>query len=140
MAEEPISPVPSAPPVRRISGRKRLVVALLVVLGVPIAAFSLYTAATLTWSYSDGNRVGITQKFSRKGWISKTWEGELAMTTLPGVAPTIWAFTVRDKAVAKTITETLGRKVSLHYTEHRGVPTRLFGETAYFVDEVRPLE
>ena len=93
----------------------------------------------LSWSYSEGDRAGILQKFSNKGWVCKTWEGELAMTTVPGVAPTLWTFTVRDDAVAKKVLEGLGQRVVLQYAEHRGVPTTCFGETAYYVDSVRVL-
>ena len=96
-----------------------------------------YLAFVLNWSYSEGERSGVLQKLSRKGWVVKTWEGELAMTTVPGVAPVLWNFTVRDEATAARLSPALGRRVVLHYTEHRGVPTTLFGETPYFVDAVR---
>jgi hypothetical protein len=115
--------------------RKFLAIALAVVL-VPILLFSLYAGLTLKWSYSTGVRAGILQKASQKGWLCKTWEGELAMTTVPGVAPTLWTFTVRDDAVAKQIEAALGKRVVLHYQEHRGVPTSCFGDTPYFVDSV----
>lgn len=106
----------------------------------PIVLLTLYTLMTLNWSYSDGDRSGYLQKFSRKGWICKTYEGELAMSSVPGVAPTIWTFSVRDKAVARQINENLGQKVALHYHEHRGIPTTCFGTTDYFVDSVRVLK
>lgn len=116
-------------------GRRLLLVAAAVVL-VPLLLFSLYAGLTLNWSYSTGVRAGILQKFSDKGWVCKTWEGELAMTTVPGVAPVLWSFTVRDAAAARQIEGALGKRVVLHYREHRGVPTKCFGETAYFVDSV----
>jgi hypothetical protein len=99
----------------------------------------LWTWFALNWSYSEGERAGVLQKFSRKGWICKTWEGELAMVNLPGAMPEVFAFTVRDDAVATRLNETLGQRVVLTYEEHRGVPTRCFGETGYFVTGVRPL-
>jgi hypothetical protein len=99
--------------------------------------FAAYTAFALNWAYSDGERAGVIQKFSRKGWLFKTWEGELAMTTVPGVAPVTWRFSVRDDEVAKSVSAAVGRRVVLHYTEHRGVPTRIFGETPHFVNGVR---
>jgi hypothetical protein len=111
---------------------------LLVVL--PILAMALYTFASLSWAYSDGDRSGLLQKFSRKGWICKTFEGELALSYAPGLAPVIWNFSVRDEAVANKVNESLGKKVVLHYTEHRGLPTDCFGETSYFVDGVRITE
>lgn len=106
-------------------------------IALPIVAIGLYTVAALGWSYSDGERAGVLQKFSHKGWICKTYEGELALYVVPGVAPTIWEFTVRDPAVVEQLNATLGRHVSLHYEEHRGLPTSCLGQTAYFVDAVQ---
>ena len=90
----------------------------------------------LSWSYSEGERAGVLQKFSRRGWVCKTYEGELAMSIVPGVAPTIWDFSVRDEPVVPRLSAAIGKRVVLHYTEHRGVPTTCFGQTAYFVDSV----
>ncbi|MBK7593796.1 MAG: hypothetical protein IPP98_05285 [Gemmatimonadetes bacterium] len=98
--------------------------------------FSIYAGAALNWAYSEGERAGVLQKFSNKGWLCKTWEGEIAMTTVPGVAPVMWIFTVRDDQVAKSMSEAVGKRVVLHYAEHRGVPTTCFGDTPYFVDKV----
>ncbi len=130
-----MTPVPPAP--RRRRGKAIAIVAALLLL--PVIAFGLYTFVALNWSYSDGERAGVLQKFSRKGWICKTWEGELAMTTVPGVAPELWAFTVREDEVARHVNASLGKRVSLHYREHLGVPTTCFGQTPYHVDAVRPL-
>jgi hypothetical protein len=107
---------------------------------VPLVGCALYVLTVLNVSYSDGERSGIMQKFSRKGWICKTHEGELAMSYTPGLAPTLWDFSVRDPALAVKINEALGRRVVVHYTEHRGVPTDCFGETNYYVDSVRVVE
>jgi hypothetical protein len=98
--------------------------------------FSLYLGLAFAWSYSDGQRAGILQKFSRKGWVCKTYEGEVAMSIVPGVAPTIWEFSVRDPAVVSRLKSAIGNRVALHYTEHRGIPTSCFGQTTYFVDSV----
>jgi hypothetical protein len=98
--------------------------------------FSLYLGLAFAWSYSDGQRAGVLQKFSRKGWICKSYEGELAMSIVPGVAPTIWEFSVRDPAVVSRLKSAIGERVALHYTEHRGIPTSCFGQTNYFVDSV----
>jgi hypothetical protein len=102
-----------------------------------LLGMALYTFVTLSWSYSDGDRSGILQKFSRKGWICKTYEGELALSFTPGLAPVIWNFSVRDEAVAAKVKEAEGKRVVVHYREHRGIPTECFGETQYFVDDVR---
>jgi hypothetical protein len=99
----------------------------------------LWTFVTLTFSYSDGDRIGYVQKFSHKGWICRTWEGELAMTPVPGALPQIFQFTVPEAALAKRITEAEGKKVAIHYEEKRGIPSACFGDTRYFVTEVRLL-
>ncbi len=128
-------PAPAPPPRRR--SKVPLIIALLLL--SPILVLALYTVVVLNWSYSDGDRSGYLQKFSRRGWVCKTYEGELAMSSVPGVAPTIWTFSVRDKDVAGKLNENLGRKVVLHYSEHRGVPTTCFGTTDYYVDSVRAI-
>jgi len=109
---------------------------LLFLIVTPIVLTALYLAVALNWSYSEGERAGYLQKLSRKGWICKTYEGELAMSSVPGLAPTMWNFSVRDEAVAKKINAQLGKKIVLHYREYRNLPTDCFGETDYFVDAV----
>lgn len=94
---------------------------------------------TLNYTYSEGERAGYIQKISRKGWICKTWEGDLAMASLPGQLPMIFSFSVRDDAVAHQIEKLAGQRVSLGYEEHPGVPTSCFGETRYFVVKVTPI-
>jgi hypothetical protein len=94
----------------------------------------LYTMFMLWWSYSDGQRAGVLQKFSKRGWICKTYEGEVAQYIVGGVAPQIWNFSVRDPLVAEQLHKVVGQHVRLHYQEHRGLPTTCFGETDYFVD------
>ena len=101
---------------------------------------ALWTAITLAYSYSDGDRIGYVQKFSHKGWICPTWEGELAMTPVPGAAPEIFRFTVRDAAIVKRVQAVEGRKVVLHYKEKRGVPSSCFGDMRYFIHDVRALD
>ena len=97
---------------------------------------ALYTWFMLSWSYSEGERAGVLQKFSRRGWVCKTNEGELALYVVGGVAPQIWYFSVRDAEVAKELRTAVGRQVRLHYTEHPGLPTTCFAETRYFVDQL----
>ncbi len=109
---------------------------LLGVVAIPLVLFTLYVGLAFSWSYSDGERAGILQKFSRKGWVCKTYEGELAMSVVPGVTPTIWEFSVRDDRVVPDLNQAIGKRVVLHYTEHPGIPTTCFGHTAYFVDSV----
>jgi hypothetical protein len=116
--------------------KRKMWLILLGVLAIPLVLFTLYVGLAFRWSYSDGERAGVLQKFSRKGWVCKTYEGELAMSTVPGVAPTIWEFSVRDERAVPSLAEAIGKRVVLHYTEHRGIPTTCFGHTAYFVDSV----
>jgi len=120
--------------------RGGIILALLLVVGGLVLLAALYTLFTLHWRYSEGERAGILQKFSRKGWVFKTYEGELAMSIVPGVTPTIWDFSVRERRVAENLNAALGKRVVLHYTEHLGVPTNWFAETPYFVDSVRIVE
>jgi hypothetical protein len=124
----------------RSHGRTKFVLGGFALIGFGLLVVVLYTMATLGLSYSDGERSGVLQKFSRKGWICKTYEGELAVSYTPGMAPVLWHFSVRDDAVAAKITEVQGKRVVLHYDEHRGVPSDCFGETPYYVDGVRVIE
>lgn len=118
----------------------RLIRWLLIFLVVIAALFALYMAAVLNWSYSRGERAGYVQKFSQKGWVCKTWEGELAMVSMPGTLTEKFAFTVRDDNVSAKINKSMGKRVSLVYEEHAGIPTNCFGDTAYFVTDVRQVE
>lgn len=89
------------------------------------------------WSYSEGERTGWVQKFSRKGWVCKTWEGEQALVSLPGTSTVEkFQFTVHDAATAEAINKVMGKRVNLHYEEKVGLPGSCFGETRYFVTGV----
>ena len=105
-----------------------------------LLAFALYIWAVLSWSYSEGERAGFLQKVSYKGWICKTWEGELSLVAIPGAAPEKFLFTVRDEAVAQQLNEVAGKRVTLKYEQHRGLPTSCFGDTDYFVVDVAVIE
>jgi hypothetical protein len=105
-----------------------------------LALFGLYIWVVLSWPYSEGERAGILQKFSSKGWLCKTREGELAISIVPGITPVIWNFSVRDTTLSPQINAALGKRVVLHYREHRGLPTNCFGETSYFVTSLRVVD
>jgi hypothetical protein len=111
----------------------RIVLVILVAVGVLAAG---WFAFALNWNYSTGERAGWVQKFSKKGWICKTWEGELAMVSMPGAAQEKFHFTVWDDKVATQINAAMGRRVSLHYDEKVGLPTSCFGETRHWVNRV----
>ena len=111
---------------------KRLVLPLLVLAALMV----LYFWAALKWSYSSGERAGWVQKLSNKGWICKTWEGELALVSLPGTLPEKFLFTIYDDAVAQLVTKAMGKRVALHYEEKVGLPGSCFGDTRHYVTGV----
>lgn len=119
----------------QLSKRAKWIIAGIVVL--PILVFAIYTWSALTYTYSRGERAGYVQKFSKKGWICKTWEGELAMVSMPGTMSEKFLFSVRDDKVADYINNSLGKRVALTYQQHVGIPTSCFGETEYFVTAVK---
>jgi hypothetical protein len=105
-----------------------------------LVVISVYTWGMLTWSYGNGERAGYVQKFSNRGYICKTWEGELAMVSMPGTMSEKFLFTVREDAVAQKINANLGKKVALKYQQHIGLPTNCFGDTEYFVFDIVVLD
>jgi hypothetical protein len=125
-------------PSSRGSGRWKLIVPIVVVIA-PLLGFTAWTWITLHVDYSNGERVGYVQKISHKGWVCKTWEGELAMVSMPGTAPQIFNFTVSSDGVARKVMDAAGQRVALIYEQHRGVPSSCFGETEYFITGVRVL-
>ena len=99
-----------------------------------------FTWVTLHWSYSEGERAGYVQKLSKKGFICKTWEGEMAMVTMPGTVAEKFYFTVWNDGIAQKLNANVGKRMALHYEQHKWIPTSCFGDTEYFVDEVRIVE
>jgi hypothetical protein len=141
MSTPAVPPVPAAaPPPAGRPARRSFKSYLWGSLAGAILMIVLYTLFMLWWSYSEGERAGVLQKFSKRGWVCKTWEGELAMYVVGGVAPQIWNFSVRDDAVARQLNAAVGQQVRLHYSEHPGLPTNCFGETDYFVERVDVVE
>jgi hypothetical protein len=121
------------------SRARLIVIAIFVLLVVPVLCVGAWVWLTLHYSYSSGERTGYVQKISKKGWICKTWEGELAMSPVPGSAPQLFQFTVPDDKVAEQITRSSGHQVSLNYDQHKGIPSSCFGESEYFVTAVKPV-
>lgn len=120
-------------------GRRTLKLALALI-AILILGFALYLWGALSWSYSTGERAGFMQKLSKKGWLCKTWEGELSMVALPGAAPEKFEFTIRDDDVAARINAAVGKRVALQYEQHKGLPGNCFGETEYFVTDLKIVE
>jgi hypothetical protein len=110
-----------------------------VLVGIVIVVVG-YFWVVLSWNYSTGERAGWVQKFSKKGWLCKTWEGEMAMVSMPGAVPEKFYFTVWDDAVADDVNKVMGKRVSLHYDEKVGLPTSCFGETRHYVTRVTGVE
>ena len=123
-----------------LSKLAKLFIIFLWTLLIPIVLFALYTWAALNWVYSSGERAGYVQKLSQKGFVCKTYEGELVLVSMPGTQAEKFFFTVRDARVAKRINETVGKRVRLIYEEHIGIPTSCFGESNYFVQDVQLLD
>ena len=139
MADTP--EIPEAPPTVAVPApvkkkHNKLLIILLSILLIPVVIIVLWIWVSLGYTYSTGERAGYIQKISKKGWICKTWEGEIAMTPLPGATPQIFSFTVRNDSIAHVLEDYAGKQVSLTYEQHRGVPTSCFGETEYFVTKV----
>lgn len=110
------------------------------ILLVPVVGLIIYTWIALSWSFSKGERTGYIQKLSKSGWVCKTWEGEMAMVTMPGAIPDKFLFSVRDEKVAERINKFAGKRVALVYEQHKGLPTSCFGDTEYFIVDVKAIE
>ena len=134
MVDTPDTPATPVPVRKR---HRKVFIVLFALLLIPAVIVALWIWVSLGYTYSSGERAGYVQKISKKGWICKTWEGELAMANLPGTMPQIFVFTVRNDSIAKVIEQNAGKQVSLTYDQHRGVPTTCFGETEYFITGVR---
>jgi len=132
---------PSATPVHTpgFFGRHKLATVLVTIVLLPLLGFFLWVTTTLNYTYSSGDRAGILQKFSSRGWICKTWEGELLMSAVPGSAPEKFLFSVRSDSIANEINKLNGRRVIVYYQQHKGVPTSCFGDTEYFVTGVKQM-
>lgn len=120
---------------RRHWGKVTLAILILVPTGVQL----IRSYAALAFTYSTGDRIGYVQKLSRKGWLCKTWEGELQVSNIPGSAPVLFHFTVRDDSIAKLVQDTEGKQVALTFEQHPGIPLSCFGDTEFFISAVRVL-
>jgi hypothetical protein len=120
-----------------MTSTKRVLLYFIGLLAAALLLFAGYTWAMLHISYSDGERAGYLQKFSSRGWICKTWEGEILLTSMPGAIPEKFEFSVREEAIAQALTAATGKRVILTYAQHKGVPSQCFGETEYYVTKVQ---
>jgi hypothetical protein len=113
---------------------------LVIILVLAIAGLAGYSWISMHWSYSTGERAGFVQKLSKKGYVCKTWEGEMAMVTMPGTISEKFYFTVPEDAVAAKINTSLGKRVTVHFEQHKWLPSSCFGDTEYFVTAVQVTE
>lgn len=93
------------------------------------------------FTYSKGYRAGLLQKFSEKGVVFKTYEGEMILSSVQSnanvaIASEKFLFSVADEAVAKQMEQIQGKNVVVHYHEKNGVLPWV-GESKYIVDSVR---
>jgi hypothetical protein len=141
-AASPAQPPAVAPkggkPPKTFADRFARFVLYVVVLGV--VGFALYTWAALNYTYSEGERVGFARKLSNKGWVCKTWEGEISITNSVGAQESVFSFTVRDEAVVQKFRALEGKQVTVLYKERVGIPTSCFGDTPYHAFDVRAIK
>ena len=123
----------------QLSAKRKVIFYAVAAIGVIVIVFAAYTWVALSWSYSSGERAGFMQKLSKKGWICKSWEGELTLVALPGSMPEKFFFTVRDPDLAAKIDASMGKRVSLAYEQHKGIPITCFGESEYFAVGVKEI-
>jgi hypothetical protein len=107
------------------------------ILAASLVAAACFTTIALHWTGSDGQRAGYVQKPAHRGWLCKTWEGEMSMLTMPGKVGDKFRFTVGGDAVAATLNASVGQHMALHYEQHKLIPSSCFGETEYFVTDAR---
>ena len=124
-------------PITATLRRHKLASALVILVLLPITAITAWTVFSLNFYYSEGTRAGYLQKISKRGWLCKTWEGEIQLTAIPGSTPQVFTFTTRSDSVASILTSMAGQAVSVHYREHKAIPTSCFGDTRYYVDGVQ---
>ncbi|HCE59162.1 MAG TPA: hypothetical protein DER09_15345 [Prolixibacteraceae bacterium] len=117
---------------------KKILYWILFVLVIVIAAFIYFKYA---FDYSKGYRAGLLQKFSEKGVVFKTYEGEMILSSVQSnanvaIASEKFLFSVADESVAKQMEQIQGKNVVVHYREKKGtLPWR--GDSPYIVDSVK---
>ena len=117
----------------------KLITMIVLIVVTPILVFSGWAFVALHTSYSTGDRAGYLQKLSKRGWMCKTWEGELQMNGFPGLAPEVFTFSVRSDSIAAELNKNAGQRVVVTYSQHKGVPSSCFGDTEYYITGVRPV-
>jgi hypothetical protein len=119
--------------------RHPLLITLVVLIALPLLVFTLWAGVTLNYTYSSGDRAGFLQKISKRGWLCKTWEGELQLSAIPGSQPEKFLFTTRSDSLAAVMQKLSGQRVVWDYKQHVGIRGTCVGATEYFVTGVRPV-
>jgi len=110
-------------------------------LATVVVIIGIYVYWSFFFTYSDGYRAGMLQKFSRKGTIFKTYEGEMILSSVQSnknvaLASEKFMFSVSDKQVALQLEKLQGKNIVVHYTEKNNtLPWR--GETVYIVSSAK---
>jgi hypothetical protein len=128
-----------AMPLPALVKRHAVATTIVFLIATPVVIFTLWVETTLHYSYSKGERAGFLQKVSKRGWLCKTWEGELQLTAMPGATPEKFTFSTRSDSIAALLNHLSGEQVVLDYEQHKGVPGSCFGDTEYFVTGARPV-
>lgn len=128
----------------RSSGSNKIVKTMKKTLYLILFLIVLFIAGFIYWNYfytfSDGSRAGVLQKFSRKGNVFKTYEGEMILssvqsTTNVPLASEKFFFSVANKDVAQKLSDLQGEFIVVYYNEKKStLPWR--GESTYMVDSV----
>ena len=127
------------PAIPQVLRKHPLLITLVVLIVLPLFIFTFWAGVTLNYTYSSGDRAGFLQKISKRGWICKTWEGELQLSAIPGSQPEKFLFSTRSDSLAAVMSKLSGQRVVLDYKQHIGIPGTCFGDTQYFVVGVRPV-
>ena len=110
------------------------------IVAIIVTFLAIYILLNIAYTYSDGNRAGKLIKFSHRGYLFKTYEGEMNLgginTTNGGVLiNNMWLFSVSDRSVADSLSKLEGKDITVHYKEKLStLPWR--GDTKYIVDKV----
>jgi hypothetical protein len=118
--------------------RKISIIAALVILLI----LGLFLYWKYFYTYSDGYRAGLLQKFSRKGTLFKTYEGEIILSSIKGnsnvaIASEKFLFSVTSDSLAASMDTLQGQNVIVHYRQ-KNAPLFWRGDSPYIVDGVKP--
>ena len=120
------------------SGKAKRIV--MVIFLIALALLALFIWWNYYFTYSEGNRYGLLQKFSHRGNMFKTYEGELILSSVRGnqnvtIASEKFFFSVTDENIAKKLDELQGQNITVHYLEKKSVAFWR-GDSRYIVDSV----